>query len=388
MLNPDAALKILEQTELSPQQEVVTLAEALGRVLAEPLRARVDSPPFSKAAMDGFALSSTDLSDRYHILETIAAGDVPRQRIAPGGCSKIMTGAMTPEGADKIVRVEFTRESEGWVTVTKPEPYENIIHRGENLKAGEPLLEPKVLEVQDIGVLASQGYSSVPVSVAPLVGVITTGSELRRPGQELQAGQIYDSNSPQLCAQLKAMGARYRDCGLAPDKPAELAGAVEGALRDCDVLILSGGVSMGDLDFVPGVLKRAGAEIRFHKLAVKPGKPTLFAQKGRSFVFGLPGNPVSTFIIFEVFVKSFLYRWMGYSYRPRVVRGLLAETVKRRDAERLEYRPVRMEGRRIVPLSYHGSSHLSALRGAAGLIRIEIGSTRIEEGSELDVRLL
>jgi molybdopterin molybdotransferase len=388
MLDPDVALKILEQTELSPRREVVPLAEALGRVLAEPLSARVDSPPFSKAAMDGFALRSTDGSDRFRILETIAAGDVPQETIAPGRCSKIMTGAMMPEGADKIVRVEFSRESEGWMTIAEPEPYENIIHRGENLEAGEPLLEPKVLEAHDIGVLASQGYASVPVSVTPLVGVITTGSELRSAGQELGAGQIYDSNGPQLCAQLKSMGARYRDYGVAPDRPAELAGVVEGALLDCDVLILSGGVSMGDLDFVPEVLKRAGAEIRFHKLAVKPGKPTLFAQRGRSFLFGLPGNPVSTFIIFEVFVKSFLYRWMGFSYRPRVVRGLLAQTVKRRDAQRLEYRPVRMEGRRIVPLSYHGSSHLSALRGAEGLMRIEIGTTRIEEGSELDVRLL
>ena len=163
---------------------------------------------------------------------------------------------------------------------------------------------------------------------------------------------------------------------------------VELALQDCDVLLLSGGVSMGDLDFVPDVLKRLGAEIHFHKLAVKPGKPTLFARKDRSFVFGLPGNPVSTFVIFEVFVKTFLYHWMGLSYRPRVLTGVLAEALSRRDAARLEYRPVRLEGNRIHPLSYHGSSHLSALREAEGLIRIERGTTRIEQGSELDVRLL
>ena len=135
-------------------------------------------------------------------------------------------------------------------------------------------------------------------------------------------------------------------------------------------------------------MKSLGAEILFHKLAVKPAKSTLFARKGRSFVFGLPGNPVSTFIIFEVFVKAFLFRWMGIESAPRVVTGTLAQEVKRRDAERLEYRPVRLEGRRIVPLSYHGSSHLSALREAEGLIRVEIGTTRLEEGSELDVRLL
>jgi molybdopterin molybdotransferase len=184
------------------------------------------------------------------------------------------------------------------------------------------------------------------------------------------------------------MGGRWRSYGVVEDEPKRLAAAIEEGLRDCDVLLLSGGVSMGDLDFVPGVLRDLGAQIVFHKLAVKPGKPTLFARRGGSFVFGLPGNPVSTFIIFEVFVKTLLYRWMGIAARCRTVSGTLAETVKRRDGERMEFRPVRLEGRRIVALSYHGSSHLSALREAEGLIRIEIGTTRIEEGTELNVRLL
>jgi molybdopterin molybdotransferase len=368
--------------------EVVPVVEALGRVLARAASARVDSPPFSKAAMDGFALQSADSSDRFRIVEVIAAGDVPRKKIGSGQCSKIMTGAMMPEGVDKIVRVEFAEEADGWARVVEPEPYANIIARGENLKAGDPLLGVKVLTAQDIGVLASQGFEAVPVSVMPLVGIITTGSELRGAGEELKVGEIYNSNGPQLCAQVAAMNARSRYYGAVPDDPEKLAGMVELALQDCDVLLLSGGVSMGDLDFVPDVLKRLGAEIHFHKLAVKPGKPTLFARKDRSFVFGLPGNPVSTFVIFEVFVKTFLYRWMGLSYRPRVLTGVLAEALSRRDAERLEYRPVRLEGNRIHPLSYHGSSHLSALREAEGLIRIERGTARIEQGSELDVRLL
>lgn len=388
MLDPDAALKILQENALTPQVEVVPVVEALGRVLAQAVSARVDSPPFSKAAMDGFALQSADSSDRFRIVEVIAAGVVPQKKIGSGQCSKIMTGAMMPEGADKIVRVEFAEEADGWARVVEPEPYANIIARGENLKAGDPLLGAKVLTAQDIGVLASQGFDAVPVSVMPLVGIITTGSELRGAGEELKVGEIYNSNGPQLCAQVAAMKARSRYYGAVPDDPEKLAGIVELALQDCDVLLLSGGVSMGDLDFVPDVLKSLGAEIHFHKLAVKPGKPTLFARKDRSFVFGLPGNPVSTFVIFEVFVKTFLYRWMGLSYRPRVLTGVLAEALNRRDAERLEYRPVKLEGNRIHPLSYHGSSHLSALREAEGLIRIERGTTRIEQGSELDVRLL
>ena len=227
MLDPDAALKILEDFEFTPSVEVVPISEALGRVLAEAVRARVDSPPFSKAAMDGYALRASDGSERFQILEMIAAGDVPKNKIGPGQCSKIMTGAMMPEGADKIVRVEFTRESEGWMRVTEPEPYANIIERGENLRAGDPLLDPKVLRAQDIGVLASQGYASVSVSVVPVVGVITTGSELRSAGQQLEAGEIYNSNGPQLCPQVQGMGARWRNYGVVPDDPRLLAGAID-----------------------------------------------------------------------------------------------------------------------------------------------------------------
>jgi molybdopterin molybdotransferase len=154
------------------------------------------------------------------------------------------------------------------------------------------------------------------------------------------------------------------------------------------VVLLSGGVSMGDLDFVPKIVRRVGATIRFHKLAVKPGKPTLFARRGDRCLFGLPGNPVSTFVIFEVFVKSLLYRLMGLVYRPSLVRVRLAAAVRRRDVERVEYRPVRLAAGEAAPVSYHGSSHLNVLAEADGLLRIERGVGQLEEGTQIDVRLL
>ncbi len=249
-------------------------------------------------------------------------------------------------------------------------------------------MEAQLLAPQHIGVLASQGIEAVRVAVSPLTGIITTGSELRSAGEKLEAGQIYNSNGPQLCAQVAAMNGRYRYYGMVDDDPQTLSEILESALADSDLVLLSGGVSMGELDFVPEVLKRQGAQVHFHRLAIKPGKPTLFTQKGRRFVFGLPGNPVSTFIIFEVFVKLFLYRWMGLEHSPRTVRAVLAETVRRRDSERLEYRPVRLEGNRILPLDYHGSSHLSALRQAEGLIRVERGVSELMEGTQIDIRLL
>jgi len=288
--------------------------------------------------------------------------------------------------------VEYTEEREGRVLIRQPEPHDNVIRRGENLRAGQPLLAPGVLQPQDIGALASQGIGAVEVAVPPLVGVLTTGSELAGPGEALRPGQIYNSNGPQLCAQVAAMHGRHRYYGVVPDDPQLLGERLEEPLRDCEVVLLSGGVSMGDLDFVPGVLESKGARILFHNLAVKPGKPTLFAvaeraRPGGTYVFGLPGNPVSTFVIFEVFVKTLLYRLMGLRYQPRQVRAELGQSVRRRDAERLEYRPVRLESGRAMLLDYHGSSHLNALSGAEGLIRIERGVSQLEEGTPIDVRL-
>jgi molybdopterin molybdotransferase len=393
MLDADAALGQIEAVAAEPRVETVPVAAACGRVLVGPLLAAVDSPPFAKAAMDGYAVVAAETGASFRVVDTIAAGQVPRRAVGPGEASKIMTGAMLPDGAQKVIRVEFTEERDGWVTVRQPEPYPNIIRRGENLEAGQPLMGPRVLEPQDIGVLASQGVATVSVAVPPLVGILTTGSELRNPGEPLEAGQIYNSNGPQLCAQVGAMHGCYRYYGVVPDDPQALGARLEEPMRDCDVVLLSGGVSMGELDFVPRVLEAKGARIVFHKLAVKPGKPTLFAvaneaRRGGVFIFGLPGNPVSTFVIFEVFVKALLYRLMGLSYRPRQVRATLGQAFRRRDNDRLEYRPVRLEGGRVKLLEYHGSSHLNALNGAEGLIRVERGVSQLEEGATIDVRLL
>jgi molybdopterin molybdotransferase len=396
MLDADAALAQVRAVQPPPgggKRETVALAEALGRVLASPVVAAVDSPPFDKAAMDGYAVLAAEAGESLAVVETIAAGQVPRLTVRAGQASKIMTGAMLPEGARKVVRVEYTEEREGRVLIRQPEPYDNVIRRAENLRAGQPLLSPRVLEPQDIGVLASQGIGAVEVAVPPLVGILTTGSELASAGEALRPGQIYNSNGPQLCAQVAAMRGRQRYYGLVPDDPQALGERLDEPLRECEVVLLSGGVSMGDLDFVPGVLESKGARILFHKLALKPGKPTLFAvaegaRPGGTYVFGLPGNPVSTFIVFEVFVKALLYRLMGIDHRPRQVRLPLGQPLRRRDTERLEYRPVHLEAGRVLPTEYHGSSHLNALAGAEGLIRIERGVAQLEEGTLVDVRLL
>jgi molybdopterin molybdotransferase len=397
LLHPDQALQHIEAVTHDPRTEPVALEEALGRALAEEVRAPEDSPPFAKAAMDGYAVSSSDPGPSFRLVATLAAGEVPARPLGRGECVKIMTGAMMPPGADKVLRVEFTRERDGVVTLRQEEPYANLIARGENLKAGDRVLGPQVLKPRDIGVLASLGLARVRVAVRPAVGVLATGSELRNPGESLGPGEIYNSNGLQLCAQVAASGGEPRYYGIVSDEPARMREAVMRALGECDLLLLSGGVSMGELDFVPGVLQDCGAEILFHKLAIKPGKPTLFARRFReegqgeaqtAYIFGLPGNPVSAYVIFEVLVRPLLYRLLGLSYRPRMVAARLAEAVKRRDAERVEFRPVRLEGGGVQALSYHGSAHLNALSEADALLRLDAGVLSLEEGSQVHVRLL
>lgn len=399
LLHPDQALQRIEAVNHEPRTELVALEEALGRALAEEVTAAEDSPPFAKAAMDGYAVSSADPGPTFRLVATLAAGNVPARPLDRGECVKIMTGAMMPPGADKVLRVEFTRERDGIVTLLEEEPSANLIARGENLKAGDRVLGPRILEARDIGVLASLGRSLVRVAVRPVVGVLATGSELRSPGESLGPGEIYDSNGLQLCAQLTAAGGEPRSYGIVSDEPARMREAVRRALGECDLLLLSGGVSMGELDFVPGVLQDCGAEILFHKLAIKPGKPTLFARRRRgeagggeaqqaTYIFGLPGNPVSAYVIFEALVRPLLYRLLGLHYRPRMVAARLAETVKRRDAERVELRPVRLEAGEVRALSYHGSAHLNALSDADALLRLDAGVQLLEAGTQVHVRLL
>jgi len=386
MFDPDLALETIRNIQHRPQQQEAPLADALGRVLAEEIRSTIDSPPFSKAAMDGYAVTRGDKSKTFRVVETIAAGNIPLREIKEGECASIMTGAMMPAGTDKVIRVEYTAEKEGRVSLIREEPECNVILKGENLKKGETVLQPRVLKVQDIGILASLGMDRVRVVIPPTVGIITTGTELRLPGEKLKPGEIYNSNGHQLMAHLASVGSPYRYYGTVSDRPEEIREKISQAMDENDIVLLSGGVSMGKFDFVPTVLKENGVDIKFHRIAFKPGKPTLFGTKGEIFIFGLPGNPVSTFVIFEVFVKVLIYRWQGIDFQPVYKRAKLTESIKRRNTRRVEFLPVRVTGDEIELLNYHGSSHLNILSRANGLVRIERGVDFIEEGTELNVR--
>ncbi|HSV56899.1 MAG TPA: molybdopterin molybdotransferase MoeA [Magnetospirillaceae bacterium] len=388
MIHPDEALRLIAALDIAvlpDEPRGIPLKYALGRVLARVLPAAVDQPPFDKSAMDGFAWGG-ESRPAYAVVGTIAAGFVPSLRLMEGECARIMTGAPLPPGAERVQRVEWTAEEGGFVRFTKAESSDNVIRRGENQKTGDVLLDRRVLRPADIGILASSGYASVPVQRRPVVGVVSTGNELRAAGEPLDPGAIFDSNGPQLAAQARAYGCEIMAYGRFPDCKEALGGIVRRGLGECDLLLISGGVSMGDYDLVPEVLERNGVTKLFHNLAMKPGKPTYLGRKGDVIVLGLPGNPVSTFVNFEILGKAVLARLRGLPAEAPAVRVRLAEALGGGSLDRVEYLPARIRNGEIRPLRYTGSSMLSALSEANALIRLEIGQTRLEIGAEIDAR--
>jgi molybdopterin molybdotransferase len=389
MIDLDRALDIIRSVPAGTQVETVPLGDALGRVLARDVLSPIDSPPFDKSTMDGFAVGDGDDHGELTIVETVSAGGVPARSVGRGECARIMTGAMLPSGARRVIRREYVREEANSIHVHTPEQGDNVIRQGSNIRAGQPVLRPGVIGPPDVGVLAGSGIDRVTVAVPPRAVVLCTGPEIVPAGAPLGPGQIYDSNGPQLCAQLAAMYCPGSARTGVEDLPAPLAAAIEEALSSCDVLILTGGVSAGDFDYVPGCLRDRGAEILFHGVAVKPGKPVLFARRENQYVFGLPGNPVSSFVIFELLVKPFLYRRMGIDWMPAVFPGgRLSRAVNRTAADRTEFLPVRLRQGLVEAVAYHGSAHLNALAEADGFIRIEAGVHELPEGAQVDVRPL
>jgi molybdopterin molybdotransferase len=391
MIPFEEALELIMATAQPGATLKVGLQDCLHRVLAENIHADRDMPPFNKSAMDGFACRKEDLDHELRIIDEIPAGSLPNKIIGPNQCARIMTGAMVPEGADFVLMKEFVQYT-GPETIrcTQITPSANICYKAEDLRQGDLIAKRgTVIKAQHVALLASVGMDCPLVFDHPAVAVISTGSELVEPAEKPQEQQIRNSNSFQLLAQLNNIGLTAGYQGIVKDDAEEIHRSLTKAINEYDVILVSGGVSVGDYDYIPEVLQRMGAKVILHGLNVKPGKHLLFARLGDKFVIGLPGNPVSSFVQFELLVKPFLMELMGCHLRTMFLKLPLSADYSRRKADNLLFLPVSigLDGT-VSPIEYHGSAHIHAYTDADGILEIPVGLKKIEKGELVHVRPL
>jgi molybdopterin molybdotransferase len=380
VLHPsEARRQILERIRPASGEEPVTLADAAGRVLARAAVSDVDLPPFEKSMMDGYALRASDLAAAPRALRclgTSRAGVSFEGPVPPGTCVEIFTGAELPRDCDAVEMVERTRREGDEVRFERAvRPAQNVSHLGEILARGREVFAPgRRLSSADLSVLASVGLDPVPVRRRPRVSILTTGDELVPPSAKPGPAQIREGNTLYLAAAATAAGALVRRHGIVPDEAGALEAAFREALEQGDVLITSGGVSVGRYDLVGAAFEAIGVEPLLHKVAIKPGKPIWFGMAGAKPVFGLPGNPVSTLLGFEVFVRPALARLAGASAEEaeRLRRGVW-KGARFRAADRQENLPVRLVAAEdgldaCEPVPFRGSADIVAASESDALV--------------------
>ena len=379
----------------------LALADSLGCVTTTRVVAGADVPPFANTAMDGFAVRGADTVGapvRLEVVGTLAAGSAPERPVEPGQAVRIMTGAPIPPGADAVVMVERTSPGGGGaaddvvVIEVEARPGDHIRGAGDDLRAGQVVFEPlTVLTPGHLGVLASLGWEAVTVFPPARVGVLSTGDELVEGPGPLRMGQIRDSNRPTLLAMVREAGCVPVDLGRAPDDEAAITAAVEAGLSGCDALVTSGGVSVGDFDYVKVVLDRLG-RMNWWQVAVRPAKPLAFGVVGGKPVFGLPGNPVSSMVSFELFARPALRRMMGHRrlFRPEV-EAVADEALSRRPDGKLHL--VRVvasygdDGRYHVASSGGQGSHMLRAMAMANALALLPDGDGVHTGETVKVLL-
>ena len=400
LLTPEQAQAIVLQEISLLGVERVPLFEALNRVLAEAIPARHDSPPHDNSAMDGYALRHADIAaaNAAHpallaVIEDIPAGYVPQKSVGPGQASRIMTGALVPEGADTVVRVEDTRAEKAKVAVLiPPEAGTNIRRRGEDMRAGQGVVGAGThCGPGELALLASLQRALVPVHRRPVVAILSTGDELVEIDEPLAPGKIVNSNTYGLAALALASGAVPLMLPIARDEEAQIRQAVQSALS-ADFILSSGGVSVGDYDYVKKVLDELGAQVKLWRVAMKPGKPLFFCTLQGKPYFGLPGNPVSSLVSFLQFVRPAIRKAAGHvpgEWFLPVVAARLEHPIAN-EGDRRQYLRARLrleQGRLLAKAPQGQGSHmLSSMLGANGLLLLE-PEVHLQAGDEVQAQL-
>jgi molybdopterin molybdotransferase len=397
-LSVAAAQKCVLESVSTLKVESVRLERSLGRVLAEEIRANRNQPPYDVSAMDGFAVRSADLANvpaALEVIEDIKAGDMPRKTVQAGQCARIMTGAPVPEGADAVMRVEDTQTlSESSVQIIRAvKPGNDIRRLGENMRTGEIVLTVGTeITPGVIGILATVKRAQMQVYRRPRVAILSTGNELEGLDEIFDPNKIPNSNSCALMAQLQALGIEPVLLGIARDDPDELAHYLQRGL-EFDVLLVSGGSSVGVHDYVRPTIEALGVQMRFWRVAIRPGHPLAFGTTAKSIVFGLPGNPVSSMVCFEQFVIPALRRMMGHQ-------RLYRRTLQARLAHPVAKRPGRTEFIRVVLSRDNDGGYVAISTGtqssgvslsmakADGLLVVPAASNGLAAGEQVTVQLL
>jgi len=390
MLSFIEAYKTVVENSYSIDSERIGITESSGRILAEDVVSDIEMPPFNKSAMDGFACRREDLNMPLKIIEVIPAGKAPTAVVSEGECARIMTGAMVSEGADIVVKVEDTDlDDDGKVIIKNQFGRSNIAKRAEDVKVDDVVIRKGTkIEPQHIAIMAAVGWVKPLVSKKPHVGILSTGSEIVEPDQVPAISQIRNSNGYQLVSQVIRAGANATYMGIVKDNKKATFEIISKAVREFDIVILSGGVSMGHFDFIPEVFAEIGIDILFSRVSIQPGKPTVFGNFREKKIFGLPGNPVSSFTTFELFVRPMINKMMGMTVLHSNLKLPIAVDYSRKKAERMSWIPVRLtsHGNTVQPLEYHGSAHIFALAEADMMAAIPAGEKEIKRGELLDVR--
>ena len=389
-----------------PEKKVITkpLLESAGYVLAEDIRSDIDLPPFDKSAMDGFAVKHTDIKKipaTLELIDTVAAGSKSNKAVSNGKTIKIMTGAPVPKGADTVVMKELTQEQGHRVSfLAQTEQNANICYKGEDLKKGDKVLaKGSLIGPAQISVLATVGKASLKVFHKPSIAILTTGDELVEVNKKPRGAQIRNSNSYLLMAQIKQFGLKPENLGIARDTIQNLTAKIKQGLKR-DILIITGGVSAGDYDIVEPVLKKLGVKLLFDTVAIKPGKPFVFGIRNnnsksairnpQSIIFALPGNPVSSFVITEIFIHEAIARITdNHSLKPRYTYAKLAKG-KINKHERQQYIPAIYDEQKdtVLPVTWHGSADVIGLSKANSLIIVPRNSNPVSHGDSVQICLI
>lgn len=396
-LSVEAAQQCVLESVAVLGAESVKLEQSLGRVLAEEVRANRDQPPYDISAMDGYALRSADLANipaTLKIVEDIKAGDMPTKTLEYGQCARIMTGAPMPQGADAVIRVEDTEAlPDNRVQINQAvKPGNDIRRLGENMRNGEVVLASGTeITPGVIGVLATVKRAQAQVYRRPRVAILSTGNELEGLDEPVDPNKIPDSNSYALMAQSQALGIEPTLLGIARDDPDELARYLRRGL-EFDVLLVSGGTSVGVHDYVRPTIEALGAQMLFWRVAMKPGRPVAFGKVGEKTIFGLPGNPVSSMVCFEQFVVPALRRMMGHTRTYR-------RTIAARLTHNVKHQPGRTEFIRVIlakeeggyaatSTGPQGSGMLLSMAREDGLLVVPSASAGLAAGEQVTVQLL